>query len=68
MRGDNSFLAFLAKVIEIKKLYPYDMLTYPLTMFSYDSHDPAVYRLQAMQQKLFGFIDKSCNLMAALQS
>ena len=40
------------------------MLTYPPTMFSYESHDPAVNGLLAMQQKLFGFFDKSINFLA----
>ena len=42
MRGDNSFLAFLEKVIVFKKLYPYDMLTYPPTMFSCVRQPPPV--------------------------
>ena len=53
MRGDNSFLAFLEKVILFKKFYIYDMLTYPLTMFLYDSHGPPAKGVLGMQQRLF---------------
>ena len=53
MREDNSFLAFLEKVILFKKLYLYDMLIYPPTMFLYDSHGPKAKGLLGMQQRLF---------------
>ena len=48
MRGDNGFLAFLAKVILFKKLYLYDMLTYPPTMFPYEYHGSRVIGFIAM--------------------
>ena len=51
MRGGNSFLAFLEKVILFKKLYLYDMLTYPPTMFSCVRQARAVKGLLGMQQK-----------------
>ena len=50
MRGDNSFLAFLEKVILFKKLYLYDMLTYPPTMFSCVRQARAVKGLLGVQQ------------------
>ena len=50
MRGDNSFFAFLEKVILFKKLYLYDMLTYPPTMFPYEYHGSRVIGFIAMQQ------------------
>ena len=64
--GDNSFMAFLEKVILFKKLYLYDMLAHPPTKFSYDRHASAVKESLAMQQRLFEFFDISCNLMATL--
>ena len=53
MRGQFYIFAFLEKVILFKKLYLYDMLTYPSTMFPYDSQVSAVKGLLAMQQTLF---------------
>ena len=41
------------------------MLAHPPTMFSYDRQASAVKGSLAMQQRLFEFFDKSCNLMAS---
>ena len=58
-------MAFLEKVILFKNLYLYDMLAHLPTMFSYDRHASVVKGSLAMQQRLFEFFDKSCNLMAS---